>query len=127
MKGVKYNENNILKSLLSSTKNNLEQRVKELTEEIENRKEISNQILSSLGTAKIQIENNLWRLRYISMFNEAFIVNRDFMRQIMRIEEQISSELINNLQDNLKIKLKLQDIKEELELEKQKFKLLGLD
>lgn len=130
MKGVKYNdknENDLLKSLLSSAKDSLEQKVNELSNEIKNRQALNHQILSTLGTAKMQLEDKLWRLRYSSMFNEAFAVNRDFMRQLMRIEEQITNEFTSCFQDSLKLKLRLQEIREELELEKQKFKLLDFD
>ena len=130
MEEVEYNgdnEDNQLKSLLSSSKKSLERKVRELTKELENRQRISNKILTTLQTAKLQLEDKLWRLRYSSMFNEAFIVNRDFMRQIQRIEEQISAESISNFQDTLKLKIKLQEITEELELEYQKLKLLEFD
>ena len=130
MKEVEYNgdnEDNQLKSLLSSSKKSLERKIRELTRELENRQKISNNILTTLQTAKLQLEDKLWRLRYSSMFNEAFIVNRDFMRQIQRIEEQISAESISNFQDTLKLKIKLQEITEELDLEYQKLKLLEFD
>ena len=123
---LKNNEDDILESLLKLTKNSLENKVAELKGQITKRQKLHNNILSNLATSKLNIEERLFRVRYTSMFNEAFMVNRDFLRQINRIDELISNEILNHFQDTLNLKLKLQNALEELDQEKQKHKLLDL-
>ncbi|MFX1478240.1 MAG: hypothetical protein ACFFCI_08910 [Promethearchaeota archaeon] len=123
---LKNNEDDVLESLLKLSKNSLENKVAELKGQITKRQKLHNKILSNLATSKLNIEEKLFRVRYTSMFNEAFMVNRDFIRQINRIDELISNEILNHFQDTLNLKLKLQDALEELDQEKQKHKLLDL-
>ena len=128
MKKVNYKkENNLLETLLALPKKNLESRIKEFENEINKRQSLSNDALSRLGTHQLQIKDKLWQLRYSSMANEGFIVNRDFIRQFNNLEEQKIKEMIGCLNDVMQLNEKLQQAREEFELEIQKIKLLESD
>jgi len=123
----KLKEDDILETFLKLPKKNLEARIKQLEDEIKTRQALSNEALSGLGTHQLQIKDKLWRLRYTSMLNEGFIVNRDFIKQLINLEEQRFKEMINCFNDILHLKEKLQEAREELELDRQKLKLIELD
>jgi len=123
----KLKEDDILKTFLELPKKNLETRIKHFEDEIKTRQTLSNKALSGLGTHQLQIKDKLWRLRYVSMLNEGFIVNRDFIKQLINLEEQKFKETINCFNDILRLKEKLQEAREELELDRQKLKLIESD
>jgi len=123
----KLKEDDILETFLKLPKKNLETRIKQLEKEIKTRQALSNEALSKLGTHQLQIKDKLWRLRYTSMLNEGFIVNRDFIKQLANLEEQRIKEMINCFKDMLSLREKLQETREELELDRQKLKLIESD
>lgn len=123
----KLREDDILKTFLRLPKKNLETRIKHLDHDIKTRQVLSNEALSRLGTHQLQIKEKLWQLRYASMLNEGFIVNRDFIKQLVNLEEQRIKEMIGCFKDILHLREKLQEAQEELEIDRQKLKLIESD
>lgn len=117
----------LLESLIRLPKSNLETRIEALNTEIETRQLLRDEALTSLANLQLQLKDKLWRLRYMSVLNEGFIVNRDLMRQLMDLEERKTRETISCFKDISAMQEKRRDAKEELETEVKKLKLLESD
>ncbi len=120
----KKEENDIVIDLIRLPSVNLEKRVKLFESEIQSRKRMSDTILSTLETKKARIEDQISRLQYSGTIGDSFIVKRDFQKQVNNFEKDIINELTGRFRDLFMLKEKLQETKEELEVERQKMHLL---
>ena len=101
---------------------NLEVRIELIEGEIRERKKLSNDGLVQLGTQQLQIDEKIKQLRYTTNWGDTFSRNLKF--QFINLEIQKMNEMIGCFKDVSWLKQRLQEAKEELEMEKQKSKLL---
>lgn len=126
----RVNENNdehIIEYLIKAPRNSLEEKIKQIEEDILTRQDIRDNALTKLFTHILRIKDRLKRLDYVSISNEAFIVNRDFIGKIIHLEETAINEIIGSFKDALYLRDKLHQAKEELGLENLKLSLLDSD
>ncbi len=117
----------IVDSLLKLPVKNLESRVKHLECEIQKRQKIRNGALSTLGTNKLRLQEQIIQLRSVGMLGDAFVVKRDFQKQVTNLEEHAINEITGCFRDVLELNEKLHKAKEELELEILKLGLFESD
>ncbi len=120
----KKEETDSITDLIRLPSINLEKRVKLFESEIQSRKRMSDSILSTLETKKARIQDQINGLQYSGTIGDSFIVKRDFQKQVNNFEIDIVNELTGRFRDVFMIKEKLQEAKEELEVERQKMQLL---
>ena len=113
-----------IQELLGLPVKNLESKIQELEKEISERQGLNEQALSTVAARRIVLEDHLHRLRYVSMFSETFIVNREFMRQLLQLEENAIREMTGCFADISELRQKLQAAREQLEQEKQRLGLM---
>ena len=109
----------IIDTLIELPEKNLENKINELEKEISMRRNILNEALSNLGTQKLQLEGKIWQMRY-----SGININVLLEKELSRTEIRETDELISYFRDVSRLKEKLQDAREELELEKQKRRLV---
>jgi hypothetical protein len=117
-------EESLIGALLHQPARNLECRIRELEQDISERRHLNEQALSVVAARKQVLEDRLHRLRYVSMFSETFIVNREFLRQMLQLEENAIREMSGCFSDISRLKQRLQMAKEELALERRKLRLV---
>ncbi len=121
------NNDDIIEALLKAPRKNLEEKVKQIDADILGRQNIRDNALTKLFTHILRIKDRLKRLDYVSMSNEGFIVNRDFIQKIIHLEETALNEIIGCFKDVLYLRDKLHQAREELGIDNLKLSLLGLD
>lgn len=109
----------VIDTIIELPAKNLEQRIKEIEAEIFMRRNILNEALTNLGTQKLQLEGKIWRMRY-----SGININVLLEKELAGTKIRKTDELISYFRDVSGIKEKLQDAIEELELEKEKRKLV---
>jgi len=109
----------IIDTLIEIPAKNLENKINELEKEINMRRNILNEALSNLGTKKLQLEGKIWQMRY-----SGININVLLEKELARTEIRETDEWISYFRDVSRLKEKLQDAKEEFELEKKKRKLV---
>ena len=112
-----------LSGLLTLPRKNVESRIKGLEFEIKARQQLSDQALTALSTHSVQLKEHVRQAHYLGAFDE----HRDFTKQVVKLEEVVLHEMTSCFSDVSKLKEKLQEAKEELEIEKQKLKLAITD
>jgi len=117
-------EDDVVDTLLKLPAKNLESRLRQLESDVRQRHDLRNHALSTLGTHKLQLKDQSFRLRYASLSNTGFQTSQDCLREIIRLDQSIISEMISCFQDVLRLKENIQEAQEELELEKQKLLLI---
>ena len=83
------------------------------------RRNILNEALSNLGTHKLQLEGKIWQMRY-----SGININVLLEKELAKTEIGETDELISYFRDVSRLKEKLQDAREEFELEREKKKLV---
>ena len=126
---VDYNEKNrddedeeLVSALLKLPAKNLEERIELIEGEIRERKKLSNEGLVQLGTQQLHLDEKIRQLHYTTNLGDTFSRNLKF--QFINLEIQKMKEMIGCFKDVSWLKQRLQEAKEELEMEKQKSKLL---
>ena len=115
-------EDEIVGALLNLPAKNLEERIGLIEGEIRERKKLSNDGLAQLGTQQLHLDQKIRQIRYTADWGDTFSNNLKF--QVINLEIQKMNELIGCFKDISWLKQRLQEAKEELEMEKQKAKLL---
>lgn len=115
----KEDENDIISDLLNVSKNNLEDKLKLLENELFNRRQIFDNNITNLGTNKIRLEERLNRFRYVGFQGREMMI-----RDLSHLNFKIISEWTDYFRDMLHLKEKLQEAKSELHLERFKNKLI---
>ena len=115
-------EDEIVGALLKLPAKNLEERIELIESEIIERKKLSNEGLAHLGTQQLHLDEKISQLRYTADWGDTFSKNLKF--QFINLEIQKMKEMIGCFKDVSWLKQRLQEAKEELEMEKQKSKLL---
>ena len=112
-------ENDIVNDLLNISKNNLEDKIKLLENELINRQKIFDEIMSNLGTNKLQLEDRLHRFRYVGFQGREMMI-----RDLSHLDFKIISEWTEYFRDMLHLKEKLQEVRGEFRVEKLKNRLV---
>lgn len=115
----KEDENDIISDLLNVSKNNLEDKLKLLENELFNRRQIFDEVMTNLGTNKIQLEDRLHRFRYVGFQGQEMMI-----RDLSHLDFKIVSEWSEYFRDMLHLKEKLQEARSELNMERFKNKLI---
>ena len=115
-------EDEIVSALLKIPAKNLEERIELIESEITERKKLSNNGLAQLGTQQLHLDENIRQVRYTTSWGDTFSKNLKF--QFINLEIQKMKEMIGCFKDVSWLKQRLQEAKEDLEMEKHKFKLL---
>ena len=123
-KGEKREEDDdeLVGALLRIPAKNLEERIRLIESEITERKKLSNDGLAQLGTQQLQLDEKISQVRYTTNWGDTFSKNLKF--QFINLEIQKMKEMIGCFKDVSWLKQRLQEAKEDLEMEKQKSKLL---
>lgn len=109
----------IVDTIIDLPAKNLEKRIEEIEAEINMRRNVLNEALTGLGTRGLQLEEKIWQMRY-----SGININVLLEKELSRTEIRKTDELISYFRDVSRLKEKLQDAREELELEKEKRKLV---
>ena len=109
----------IVDTIIELPAKNLEKRIKEIEAEIWMRRNILNEALTGLGTRGLQLEEKIWQMRY-----SGININVLLEKELAGTEIRKTDECISYFRDVSRLKEKLQDAREELELEKEKRKLV---
>ena len=112
----------LVSALLRLPAKNLEVRIELIEGEIRERKRLSNDGLVQLGTEQLQIDEKMRQVRYTTNWGDTFSRNLKF--QSINLEIQKMKEMIGCFKDVSWLKQRLQEAKEELEMEMQKSNLL---
>ena len=116
----------IVDTLLDLPVKNLEQRIQDLETEITMRAIIRNGALSSMGTHKLRLEENVRQMHYRSAVNGSALSRRTALEQEMaRTEFRKLDEWLSYFRDASRLRERLQDAREELALEREKRRLVG--
>lgn len=114
----------IVGTIIALPSKNLEKRIKEIEDELNIRRSILNEALLNLGTRGIQLEEIIWQMRYSGILGSAINVKVTLEKELARTENRKADEWISYFRDVSRLKERLQDAKDELELEKVKRKLV---
>lgn len=115
----KEDKDDIINDLLSISKNNLEEKLKLLENELINRRQIFDNNITNLGTNKIRLEERLFRFRYVGFQGREMMI-----RDLSHLDFKIVSEWTEYFRDMLHLKEKLQEARGELNMERFKNKLV---
>ncbi len=115
----KEDENDIISDLLNVSKNNLEDKLKLLENELFNRRQIFDEVMNNLETNKIRLEDRLHRFRYVGFQGREMMI-----RDLSHLDFKIISEWTEYFRDMLHLKEKLQEARSELNMEKFKSGLI---
>ena len=115
-------DDELVSALLRIPAKNLEERIELIESEIRERKKLSNDGLAQLGTQQLHLDEKIRQLRYSTDWENTFSRNLKF--QFINLDIQKMKEMIACFKDVSWLKQMLQEAKEDLEMEKQKSKLL---
>ena len=115
-------DDELVSALLRIPAKNLEERIELIESEIREREKLSNDGLAQLGTQQLHLDENIRQVRYTTSWGDTFSKNLKF--QFINLEIQKMKEMIGCFKDVSWLKQRLQEAREELEMEKQKSKLL---
>ncbi len=115
-------QDDIVETLLRIPVKNLEEKVKLFESEIKLRKKISWKAIAKLGTQQLHLEERMRHLNYSLGVQESF--SRSLKFQFINLEIQKVREIISCFEDVSMKKEKLLIVNEELELERQKQRLI---
>ena len=118
-------DDEIVSVLLGLPSKNLEARIKELEQEIQERQKMRNHILSKLGTHRIRLKDHKKNLEYISLIGQSPAVLHGIAGDLLKIETSMAGELKNGFRDISRLKERLQEAREELEMERQKLAMIS--
>lgn len=121
---IHENHEDVVDTLLQLPAKNLEQRVAKLEADIGSRQRISDEALSLLGTHRLRLREQQWRLRYCTPVDQAFRVREQLTRELVNVDELMRRERTDCFQSLVQLKEELQQAQEDFEFERQKLKLL---
>ena len=114
----------LLDVLIGLPKKNLENRIRQLEQEVSTRKELSVEALLKFGSHQTNLKEKLRQLRYVSPFENGFSVAKDFQVQLQILELHRINEMLGCFKDVSLLQERLQSAREKLELERQRHKLI---
>lgn len=115
----------IISALLRLPSRNLETRINELENEIQERQKMRNHTLSKLATHRITLREQKDRLKYLSLIDQSPILLQSIAGDLLKIEISMAGELKDGFRDISKLKERLQEAQEELDMEKQKLAMIS--
>jgi hypothetical protein len=118
-------EDSIVETLLRLPAKNLETRIRQLEDEIRDRKRLRDEFLSTMGTQQLSLEERAWQLRYSGFTDRGLEHLGAIESEIRRLGQMKVTEQIFSLRDVALIREKLMTAQEELEQELVKLQLVG--
>ena len=116
----------VVDTLLGLPVKNLEDRIKQIETELAMRKVLLNGALSSLGTQQLRLEERIRQMHYRSAVNGSALARKTALEQEMaRTEFRKIDEWLAYFKDMIGLQEQLQQAQEDIELEKQKRRLVG--
>ncbi len=120
-----YKRGDIIGEILKIPVETLEERIKEIENEIKERERIRNEIIEEIEHEKRKLEEKIRKLYYFEFMNPALAHTRAmFEMEILQLEKAKQREITEAFRDLLIIKKELRDLKEKLKKEKKKLKLI---
>ena len=114
----------IVSALLRLPSKNLEGRIKGLEEEIQERGKMRNHVLTRLETHRIRLKDHKKRLKYISLTGQSPAELQSIASDLLKIETSMAGELKDCFRDISGLKERLQEAREEMEMERQKLAIM---
>ncbi len=114
----------IVDALLRVPARSLERKVEEMEAELRERKKLSDGILHDMANLRIQLHDQIERLKYADIHGPAWRSRADLKRDLMKVEESMSKEQVQRFKDTSFISEKLREARSDLERQRQKLKLL---
>jgi len=114
----------IVERLLQLPSKNLEARITAIESEIDERHKMRNHALTKLQTHKVQLKSHKERLKYITLTGQSPEVLQRVVSDLLKIDNSMAIELKDCFRDISRLKERLQEAREEMEIERQKMKLL---
>lgn len=118
-------EDNIVGTLLRLPAKNLETRIRQLEDEIRDRRRLRDEFLSTIGSQILGLEQRAWQLRYSGFTDRGIEHLRAIESEIRRLGQIRVTEQIFTLRDVAQIQENLMTLQEELEQELVKLQLVG--
>ena len=116
----------IVDTLLGLPVKNLEDRIKRIETEVAMRRVLLNGALSSLGTHQLRLEERIRQMHYRSAVDGSALARKTALEQEMaRTEFRKIDEWLAYFKDMIGLQEQLQQAQEDIELEKQKRRLVG--
>jgi len=121
-KKIKDDEDYLIQSLMDAPVKNLERRVKEIENEIDERRKLGLEIDAKLSTRQIRLEEELWRNRYNTNTNNWTPQNLGL--KFIDLEIQRQRAMVEAFRDISSFKERLINAHEEFEIERHRRKLI---
>ncbi len=115
----------IVEGLLQLPSKNLETRIKAIESEIDERHKMRNHVLTKLQTHKAQLKSHKERLKYVSLSGQSPEVLQRVVGDLLKIDNSMSIELKDCFRDISRLKERLQEAREEFEIEKKKLAMIS--
>ena len=117
-------KDDVVENLLRQPVKNLEQRVKELDIEIEERLKLNVETLTKLGTQQISFNERARQLHYSAALGNTLSTKSHFEIEVSKIEVQKNREMLDCFRDISKLREQLVEARQNLEKERLKLKLV---
>jgi exonuclease VII large subunit len=126
-KQEKSNKENdeLVEALLKLPSKNLEARINAIESEIDERHKMRNHVLTKLQTHKTQLKGHKERLKYVSLSGQSPEVLQRVVSDLLKIDNSMAIELKDCFRDISRLKERLQEAREEMEIERQKFAMIS--
>lgn len=120
-------EDNIIGTLLRLPAKNLETRIRQLEDEIRDRKRLRDEFLSTIGSQILGLEQRAWQSRYSGFTDRGLEHLRAIESEIRRLGQMKVTEQIFSLRDVAQIQERLQIARDEFEQELMKLRLINFE
>ena len=114
----------IVETLLDQPVGNLEERVKQIENELGTRRVIFHAAIEMLGTHGIQLKDKLDKLWYSSLLGLDFGRRATLEQELFRTQNNEMVERLDYFKDASQLRERLQEAKEDLALEREKRRLV---
>ena len=115
----------LIEGLLQLPSKNLESRIKAIETEIDERHKMRNHVLTKLQTHKTQLKDHKERLKYVSLSGQSSEILQRVVGDLLKIDNSMAIELKECFRDISRLKERLQDAREEFEIEKKKLAMIS--
>lgn len=120
-----HEDEELVEALLRLPSKNLETRIDSIETEIKEREQMRNHILSKLETFKGQLKSHKERLKYLPSTGQSQTIVQKIAGELLKIDIGIGQELKDCFKDISRLKERLQEAREEFEMEKKKLALVS--
>ena len=118
-------DDELVEALLKLPSKNLETRITAIESEIDERQNMRNHVLTKLQTHKAQLKGHKERLKYVSLSGQSPEVLQRVASDLLKIDNSMAIELKDCFRDISRLKERLQEAREEFEIEKKKLAMIS--